>query len=310
MVDRTDYPLVYIIILNWNGWQHTLNCVTSLERVKYPNLETIVIDNGSEDDSVERIKASFPDLQLLQMDTNLGFTGGNNQGIRHALEHNADYILLLNNDVIVDPDFLDIMVETVQNEKRLGALNPKIYYLEGDHENVLWSTGGKINLWLAASGNRGRDQTDRGQYDRPADIDFGSGCCLLMSRAALSEIGLLNDAYFAYYEDVDWSFRLRKKGLAVGYVPQAKVWHAVGASSRGINIGKGSQSPFIHFLAARNHLWFVRSYATRWQKLTAYPAYFVRRMLYYSAAFVFLRRWEKLNALWKGFWAGIRHYPN
>lgn len=310
MTDSADYPLVYVVILNWDGWHDTIKCIESLKRVIYPNFIPIVVDNASTNDSVERIKKVFPDLELFEMETNTGFSGGNNFGIQYALNNGADYVLLLNNDVIVDPLFLSTMVNEMEKDENTGALNPKIYYLNDSRGNVFWSTGGKTNLWLASSSSRGQGQTDSGQFDEPTEVDFGTGCCLLISREALGKVGLLDDNYFAYYEDADWSYRLRQNGLKVKYTPKAKIWHAVQASSKVTDTGSGTLSPFVHFLAARNHLWFLRSYTSYPQKLTAYPAYFVRRILFFSIGFVVLRRWEKLRELWRGFRAGLKEKPN
>jgi GT2 family glycosyltransferase len=310
MTETSGHPLIYIIIVNWNGWRDTINCIESLMAVDYPNFVTLVIDNASTNDSVEQIRSAFPDLLLLEMEKNLGFTGGNNTGINYALDNDADYVLLLNNDVIVDPDFLSAMAEVMENEATIGALNPKIYYLNHPEEDTFWAAGGKTNLWLAVNNNRGQDQIDRGQFEKPAEIDFGTGCCLMISREALDRTGLLDDAYFVYFEDADWSYRLRRAGLTVNYTPDAKIWHAVTASSKAKVTGGGTLSPFVYYLAARNQLWFVRSYASYLQKITAYPAYFVRRILLNSAAFIVLRRWEKLQALWRGFFAGLKKKPD
>jgi GT2 family glycosyltransferase len=310
MVDRVDYPLVYIIIVNWNGWQDTINCLDSLEKVSYPNFETLVVDNGSLNDSVERIKLAFPGVQILELRENLGYSGGTNQGFRYVLDKGADYILTINNDVVVDPSFLGPMVETMEKDAGIGALNPKIFYLNHPEGNVFWAAGGKANLWLAASDNRGYNQVDTGQFDQPTEVDFGTGCCLLASREALIRTGLLDAAYFIYFDDTDWSFRLRQKGLTVNYTPHARIWHAVSSSSKIRDMGSGTLSPFVHFLHARNHLWFLRSHTSYPQKIIAYPAYFARRMVFYSGAFIILRRWEKLKELWKGFWAGLKNKPD
>ena len=308
MADFQD-PLVCIVLVNWNGWPDTLDCLSSLEALRYPRFEIVLIDNGSDDDSVERIQAEYPALTLLQKDHNTGFTGGHNAGIAFALNHGAEYILLLNNDTVVDPDFLTHMVAAARADGRIGGLTPKIYFLEPRDEKVLWSAGGEVALWLARSGNRGRGQRDAGQYDALRETDYAPGCCVLMSRTAVETVGLLDDAYFAYFEDTDWSLRARAGGFKIVVVPQAEIWHAVGASSNKETGKEGKQSPFVHYLGARNQLWFIRAHASWGQKLTAYPAYFLRRMVFYTAVFVLLRRWEKLRSLWRGFRDGLRRKP-
>jgi GT2 family glycosyltransferase len=309
MLSAAVNPLVFAIILNWNGWQETKHCLASLQRSTYPNLKVIIVDNGSDDDSVTRIVSSFPDFAVVKAGENRGFAGGNNIGIRLALQAGADYVLLLNNDTIVERGLFTSLVREAERDRQVAALNPKIYFLRAGNPKTLWAAGGKTNLWLASSGNRGRGQVDHGQFDQVGEIDFATGCCALVRCSAIDTAGPLNEAYFAYYEDADWSYRFKQNGFTIKYVPQAVVWHAVGAASKVEDRGEGSQSAHVHYIAARNHLWFVRTYAATWQKPVAYPAYFVRRVLYYSLAFVLLRRWSKLRALWRGFLDGIRVRP-
>ncbi|MCA9962369.1 MAG: glycosyltransferase family 2 protein, partial [Anaerolineales bacterium] len=267
------------------------------------SLYWVVVDNGSTDDSVSQLRAVFPDLDIIETKQNLGFAGGNNVGIEYALTQGADYVLLLNNDTVVDADFLRPLLQVLTQDTTTAAVNPKIYFLHD--EKRLWAAGGRARLWQAYSGNRGRGQMDVGQFDQVDTVDFGTGCCLLLRRAALEQVGLLNAAYFAYYEDLDWSYRARQLGYKIKYAPESKIWHAVGAASKN---EVGRQSAYVHYLAARNQLWILRAYAGSWRVL-AYVAYVVRRLLFYSAGFIFLRRWAKLVALWRGFKDGVTTSP-
>lgn len=299
-------PKIHIIILNWNGWQDTIPCLHSLQNVTTPH-QILLIDNGSTDDSIQQIQAAFPHTPILSTNTNLGFAGGNNLGISHALTNGADYILLLNNDTIVDPDFLTPLLAAMENNPTIAAANPKIYFL--NQPSRIWAAGGQINLWLAQAGNRGRGETDQGQFNTPGSIDFATGCCLFMRRQAIERIGPLNDAYFAYYEDADWAIRARQQGYQIQYVPESKIWHAVGSASKHTTNQQGTQSPFVHYLSARNHLWFIRAYTSGWQRPIALIAYFIQRILFYTFIFIILRRWQKLTALWRGFKDGLRPMP-
>ncbi len=301
-------PAIYVIILNWNGWQDTLRCLHSLQNVTTP-YQLILVDNGSTDDSISELRAAFPHLPIIGTGTNLGFAGGNNVGITHALAKGAEYILLLNNDTVVAPTFLQPLLDVMESNKKIAATNPKIYFL--DETNRIWAAGGQMQLWRGKVGNRGRGQTDQGQFDLPEAISFGTGCCLLMRSQAIEQIGLLNDAYFAYYEDADWAMRAQRQGYQILYVPDSKIWHAVGSASKTqTKVGKNVQSPFVHYLAARNQLWFIKANTNGWQRLTALTAYLIQRILFYSMAFIALGRLNKLKALWAGFKDGITSTPS
>ena len=145
---------ISIVIPNWNGMPYLEKCLNSLKNQDFSGYEVIVVDNGSTDGSVEFIRNHFPKTRVVSFDENKGFSRAVNAGIRRA---KGRYILLLNNDVIVDPDFLSEIMEVGQYEVGIGALNPVIYYMEEARNNVIWSAGGKTNMWLAACGNRGRD---------------------------------------------------------------------------------------------------------------------------------------------------------
>jgi hypothetical protein len=308
MQEKRPESKVYIIVLNWNQYALTAACIRSLLCLNYRRYHVLVVDNDSSDGSVDRLKTDFGTrIELIVNERNLGFTGGNNAGIHYALAQGAEYIMLLNNDTIVAADFLDSLTAVLQSHPQVGFVAPKIYLLE-DNQRI-WAAGGNVRMWLGLVGNRGRGQSDTGQFEQLTEVDFVSGCCLLTRREVLEQIGLLNDAYFAYYEDVDWCFRARAQGYQILYVPQSIIWHAVGSSSKGQRSQKGTLSPFVHYLVARNHLWLLRQHASKVQCLTAIPAYFCHRLIYYSAAFICLRRWHKLKSLWQGFWDGIMTSP-
>jgi len=236
-------PKVFIIILNWNGWRDTLECLKSLRKLNYPNFEILVVDNGSTDDSVERLNfgaaPKFPKFLLLQNEKNLGFVGGNNIGIKYTLEQGTDYVLLLNNDTMVSPDFLQKLVEVGEQDEQFGILGPKIYFWSPAFrqrigpDSKIWSAGGQVN-WLYNKGTmRGYGQIDKGQYDQPSiqETEYLTGCCLLIKRPVIEEIGLMPGDYFLYYEDVDWSLRAQRAGFKCIFVPSAKIWHKGSKSS-------------------------------------------------------------------------------
>jgi GT2 family glycosyltransferase len=245
----TDSRKVGVILVNWNGKQDTLACLRSLSQLNYADYDIIVVDNGSEDGSVEAIKASFPQIALLEMGENLGFVGGNNQGISYALEHNAAFILLLNNDTEVAPDFLDIMVKVLADAPQTGIVGPLIYYF--DPPNVIWSAGGEIDWRRGSTTMIGINEDDNGQFGQsPFPVDFVTGCALLIKRDVLEKIDLLEPKFFAYYEETEWCVRAARAGFQILTVPQAKIWHKISPAKR-------EASPLVHYYMTRNRLLFL-----------------------------------------------------
>lgn len=214
----------------------------------YPNFDVILIDNGSRDNSIEILsQLSYPNLLFIKNKQNLGFAEGNNIGIRHALENGADFVLLLNNDTIVKEDFISELIKQARKYPNAGAIGPKIYFL--DRPNIIWFAGGYID-WKYDGAHFGYGEEDKGKYDVARRVDFISGCAMLLRRAALEKVGLLDSSLFAYHEDVDWCYRARKLGLECIYIPYPEVWHKGGSATK----KKGRMSPFHRYLGTRNKI--------------------------------------------------------
>jgi GT2 family glycosyltransferase len=238
-IAQGKFPKVSIIILNWNGWQDTLECLDSLKKITYRNYEAIIVDNASKNDSVSQIKnylaknnppAGGNDLNFITLDSNLGFAGGNNAGVKRALKQKVDYILLLNNDTIVAPDFLDKLVEAGESDPKCGIAGPKIYF-ETD-KNRIWFGGGYFS-WFGGGRHLEYDVIDKNPDDRKTkEVDYMTGCCFLIKRAALEKIGLMNEDFFLYYEDTEWSLRAREQGYKIIYAPSSRIWHKVSRSTK------------------------------------------------------------------------------
>lgn len=227
----TAEPLVFIILVNWNGKQVTLECLASLERATYGNSRIVVVDNASTDGSIEAIRRAYPDVIVLPMDRNLRFAGGNNAGMRYALEHGAELLLMLNNDTTVEPGFLAHLVARMAADPRIGAVAPKIYY--EDDPTRIWFAGGAISMWTGTMRHIGIREIDRGQYDLPCETEYATGCCFLTRREVVERIGMLDESYRIYGEDADWSMRCRRAGYIIMYEPLAKVWHKLSVSAGG-----------------------------------------------------------------------------
>jgi GT2 family glycosyltransferase len=257
----SDTPRVAVIVLNWNGKALTLDCVRSLLEVRTPNVETVVVDNASTDGSTEAVREVFGDrVTLLVNDDNLGFAEGNNVGIRHALERGAEFVLLLNNDTVVDPDLVNCMLRPFEGDPGVGMTGPKIYYY--NPRDQIWFAGGEVFLWRGVTRHIGIREKDHGQFENRRDVDYVTGCALMASRGVFESAGLLDPSYVAYYEDVDLCMRARRAGFRIVYVPDGKVWHKISASTG----GQMSRRKIVRKLKST---WkFFRRYARPWNWVT------------------------------------------
>ena len=220
-----------VVLVNWNGWRDTLQCLESCARLTYPRVEIIVVDNGSTDDSVDRLRESLPGLRIIETGANLGFAGGNNAGVHAALAMGSAYIWLLNNDTVVEPAALTALVDAVRADPSVGFAASKICYQ--DRPGTLWYAGGYLSPIWGWSLHRGIDEPDEGQYDEPTAVDFATGCSLLARASAVTSIGPMDESYFLYWEDIDWSARARRAGWRVVYVPGSRIRHKLGGSTPG-----------------------------------------------------------------------------
>ena len=218
---------VVAVVLSWNGREDTLACLESLRGV-----ETIVVDNGSTDGSAEAVAERFPEVELVRAGVNLGYAAGNNVGIRRALDREADWVVLVNNDATVAADLVAALEAAAARHPGAGVLGGKVYV--ADPPDVLWYAGGSFEPRVGYSGRvRGAGESDDGRYDNERDVDWGTGALLAVSRKAVGRAGLLDEELFAYMEDVDWCLRIRDAGLRVVFAPSLRAWHRVSASTGG-----------------------------------------------------------------------------
>lgn len=224
-------PHVVIILVNWNGKEVTLDCLGSLRAIAYPNYSTLVVDNASTDGSVEAFRSAFPEVEVLALNENRRFAGGMNAGIRHALAGKAEMLLLMNNDTVADRGFLGPMVDRLRSDTTAGMVVPKIYYQ--DPPDRIWFAGGVISFWTGTMRHIGIREVDTGQHNTPGPTEYATGCCILASRELVERIGTLDESYYMYSEDADWSMRARRAGYQIIYEPQAKIWHKLSVSTGG-----------------------------------------------------------------------------
>jgi len=253
-------PRVSIIVLNWNGLAHTIECLESLKKITYPDYEVIVVDNGSEGDEVTALKGRYGDyIHLIENDRNYGFAKGNNIGIKYALENfDPQYFLLLNNDTIVDPEFLTELTEVAETDGRIGACQSKILSLKDpktiDAVGILISkksTKGITaypTLYLDGHPSQiGYGERDEGQYNQTVEVFGAVACSALYKREMLDQVGLFDEDFFAYYEDVDFAWRARLFGWKCLYVPTSLVYHFSSATGGSIKL----------YFLARNQTFYV-----------------------------------------------------
>lgn len=292
-----------IIIVNWNGYQYTRNCLRSLRDVQYENYEIILVDNGSKDKSGDKLKLEFPEITLISLETNTGFTGGNNVGIEYALSTDKEFVMLLNNDTVVTSDFAKVLVSKLKSNAKIGAVQPKIMF--NKERSIIWNGGTKFsNIWFTTK-TIGLGQKDNGQHDLVKDVPWITGCCFLVRTSIIRKVGLLDDHYFAYYEDVDWSFRIRKAGYHLFYEPNAVIYHEVSKSNEIMeSFGEGNLSPFSHYVNMRNHIYVVRKFAKGVNYFTSYLYQFYK-LSGYCTYFLLRGRFKKLKSSVRGFYHGF-----
>ncbi|MBD3180539.1 MAG: glycosyltransferase [Candidatus Latescibacteria bacterium] len=220
---------LHIIILNWNGEKVIGECLDSLKKLSYSNYKITVVDNASEDSSPEMVRERFPEVELIENEENLLFAGGNNIGLRKALDGDGELFLLLNNDTEVHPDFASEMAAVLEREDA-GVAGPRIYYYD-DPERI-WYGGGRFYPVIGVPRHHQIRKLDTGET-RPRETGYVTGCAMMVRREVFREIGLLDMSYRMYCEDVDFSLRARGAGWKCWYVPASRVWHKVSSSSGG-----------------------------------------------------------------------------
>lgn len=268
---------VSIIILAYNGIDLTLEVLKGISELDLTGIdaETIVVDNLSKDNTVEVLrKYRLPNMnfKLIANKGNLGFAGGNNVGIKDAIERGAKYVVLLNNDVIIPSNLLKELVNTVKTDMKIGLICPKMYFAKGfefhkdrykneDLGKVIWYAGGIIDRKNIYSEHRGVDEVDHGQFDKEEETDYANGACVLINSKMLKEIGLLDEKLFLYWEDADLSERARRAGWKVIYTPKTFLWHKVSVAAG----GPGGETN--DYFLVRNRLVFGMRYSSLRTKL-------------------------------------------
>lgn len=257
MNEATGIPSrVLVIVVHWNGLEWSERCLRSLARLTYPAVEILVVDNGSTDGSGHELAAAFPRIEVLRLAENRFYGGGVNCGLRRALAGRFDHAVILNNDTEAAPDLIDRLVEVAESDPRIGLVGPKILHSEAPH--LIWSAGGRIDYWRGMSWHRGLRQPDGPPFDRQEDVDYLTGCCILITRRALIDVGYLDTSFTMYAEDADWCVRARRLGHRVVYAPHARLLHGVSAASG------GGLTPYKTYHRVRSNLLLFQRHARLW----------------------------------------------
>jgi hypothetical protein len=291
-----EFPKVSIVIVNWNGVRDTIECLESLKKIDYLNYNVIVVDNASDGEDAEILKRKYGSyIYLIQNDKNYGFGVGSNMGTKYALEKfNPDFILLLNNDTVVDPKFLKELVKVAAMDKKIGITIPRIYYY-GTEEH--YTSYGTFNHWLGLE-----FWEKKFELKGVAKFDIVSCCAALLRREVIEKGGFFDPAYFMYYNDIDLCIRARRMGFDFVVVPSSKIWHK---AERAFG---GSLSPRTIYYTTRNRLILIKKYATFLQKITS--GIFFLTVVIPKKMIDVLRSNEKkkaFNSLTKGIYDGLKY---
>lgn len=247
---RDPSSRIAVVLINWNGAGDTLATLDSLDGVQGLDLWPLVVDNGSTDDSVARLRQRRPDLEVVETGRNLGFAGGNEVGIHRALEDpSTGWVLLLNTDVEVDAGFLPPLLEAC-SDPTVGAAGPMIFYAQP--ADRLWAAGGRLRWRETVTEEFGRGETGGPPWDRPRDVSYLTTCCLLVPRDVMERVGPLDPVYFINVDDADWCRRALDAGYRLRYEPASRIWHKVAASTA------GSYTPLKTFHTGRSNAIYVR----------------------------------------------------
>lgn len=292
-----SHPLTYIIVLTWNGWSDTEECLRSLTPAVGRGIRVLLVDNGSEDGTPAKARSQFPDIDVVENAGNLGFPGGNNVGIRKALSEGAEYVILLNNDTVVDKEFARELLSAAERDQRIGLATSKIFFYDRTEE--IWFAGGDFSVWTGRSRHAGFGEIDRGQYEEVRDIGRPCACSLLVTRAFLEDVGLLDEGLFLYGEEIDWAMRARGKGYRCVLVPGSRVWHKWAAGT-----GGGRSGNYLYY-SVRNMLHVLNRHA----KISFFPLNGLRNLLVVMsfAASVVTMNVAKVNGI-RNLWRGVVDY--
>lgn len=279
-----DEPSVVAVVVTWNSAKFIAECLESLLNSRH-SVQVIVIDNDSKDDTVRTIQERYPQITIVASGSNLGYAGGNNLGIRLGLDRDADYLFVLNPDANIDRESIGRLVQRMEDDPGLAIASPMIYFSGSD---IIWYAGSIIDWKTGRTPHQGAGEKDEGAYDAVTLTDRASGCAMLVRSSLIREVGFLDERYFLYYEEADWSVRFSKSGYRIGFVPLAKVWHAISSSTGGY------EGTIYQYYMLRNQLLFMKKHSTG-----SFTTFLLRFLAQISLRATVLARRSSLKTSWQ-----------
>jgi GT2 family glycosyltransferase len=291
-----SHPLIVVVILNTNRREDTLECLYSLKKSTYNNFRVIVLDNHSTDGSVEAIRSAFPTVQIIELVKNLGYAGNNNVGVQAALAQGAAWVFVLNEDTILDIDCLVQLVQAGESDPQIGIVGPMVYH--HNEPTIIQSAGGLLGPhWESL--HIAKNEPDLGQFQVPHNVEWISGCGILVRRAVIEQVGMLDARFFYYWEETEWCVRAGKAGWQIVHVPQAKLWH------------KGVQrdyhpKPSVTYYSTRNRLLLL---AKHHAPLVAWLGAWMQ-ILRTLASWTIKPKWRSMHEHRDAMWRGMMDFLN
>ncbi|MEM2786130.1 MAG: glycosyltransferase family 2 protein [Candidatus Nitrosotenuis sp.] len=299
-----QHPIVFAVVLNYNGAEDTKECVNSLQRCGYPNLNIVLVDNASPDGSAAVLARTFPNLPLIRQRTNGGYSAGNNAGIRYAMENKADYVLIINHDVVVEPGFLEPMVSMMERESDIGVINPKLFYRS--HPDDIFSAVSEFSYWRCTGRNIGSNRAALRSTTLECEVSNICGAALLVRSKVFEVVGLFDERFFMYFEDVEFSRRVRQK-FRLAYTARSVGYHKSGG-------GKGWRNYtelylYYHtrnrFLVFNDAIWLYKIYVSLFTTMNSIAKSI---LIFQNVLHNKERTKDQLTALWRGWKDGISIY--
>jgi len=292
---KDSFPLVYVLLLNWNGKDLTIECVDSLLKSNYPNYKILIVDNGSIDDSVKVFKQKYSDVEIIQNKKNLGYAKGFNVGLKAAYERESDYFLVMNNDTVIDSNAITELVKVAKNDESIGIVTGKVLYY--DKPNVIQRAGKETGKYFLPGKHIGAGEIDNGQCDFIKEFDFVDDVFWLLSRKLYKKVGGYDPTFFNSSEEADLCIRARKENFKIFYTYKAKLWHKDSASMG------GGGSPRIVYYDTRNRIPLVYKNYNKRVFLQFYFSYLLSICIA-SAKSILKLKFKKSYALIRGVLSG------
>lgn len=290
-------PLVSIITINYNDAQVTKDMLKSLRGLSYSNYEVIVVDNASPNENPDSIKKEYPEVHLLKSEVNLGFAGGNNLGVKAS---KGEFLLFINNDTIVPENFIQPLVKTLQEDKSIGMVSPKIKF-HWDDSLIQYAGYTPMNHWTIRNNSIGYHEKDSGLYDVPSETASIHGAAMMVPKNVLEKVGMMTEIYFLYYEEHDWAEMIKRAGYKIYYQPKSYILHKE-------SLATGKFSPLKTYYIARNRIVFARRNFKPLQLVVSLLFQAVVSIPKNTLSFLIKREFQHLRAFWRAIFWNLTNY--